>query len=386
MAAERVLPFAESEYRQRLAGVRRKMAERGLRVFLTHTPENIYYLTGYQTPGYYMYQTLIVPEAGEPLILTRLIEETNVLAGSWVQNRATYHDTQDPARVTYESLASAGHTRGPIGVEKDCWFLSIKQYERLGELLGPQAELVDASGLVESLRVVKSAAEIEYIRKAAGTANAGMRAGLEMIAEGRTENDLAVAIHSGIIQAGGEYMSLPPFISSGPRTYLTHATWDGRRLERGEVVFIELCGTVKRYSAALLRCAYMGDDPPPKIRRMAEASRDVLNAVIEAIRPGVTADEVDRAARETYREHDIDVNKRTGYSIGISFPPDWGEGHALSLREGEARVLEPGMVFHMPCTVRVWGLAAISTSETVLVTPTGREVLTSSPRELILTG
>jgi Xaa-Pro dipeptidase len=383
-ATERVLHFSEEEYAQRLANVRREMAERGIRTLLTHTPENIYYLTGYQTPGYYMYQVLIVPESGEPLILTRGMEETNVRAGSWIQNRATYLDTEDVAEVTSRAMGEAGYTEASIGLEKESWFLTIGQYERLRRALGSNTEVVDSSGLIESLRVVKSPAEVEFIRKAAVAASEGMRGALETMAPGRTENDLAIAIHRGIIGAGGEYMSLPPFVASGPRSYLAHATWDNRRLEQGDVVFIELSGVVRRYSAALMRCFYLGDRPPPEIQRMAEASLAALNAVLEAARPGLTAEDVDRVSRETYPKYGYSLGKRTGYSIGINFPPDWGEGHALSLREGETRVLEPGMVFHVPSTVRIWGLAAVSTSETFLITDDGCEVLTDFPRRLTL--
>src|SRR5581483_5172178 len=134
---------------------------------LTHTPENIYYLTGYQTAGYYAYQVLIVGERGEPLLLVRRLEEVNVLLGSWVQQRRIYQDTDDVAEETYRALAELGLSSGRVGLEKEAWFFSIGQYERLCRRLGAGAEVVDATGLIERLRVVKSAAEIACIRQAA---------------------------------------------------------------------------------------------------------------------------------------------------------------------------------------------------------------------------
>jgi len=386
LSQQRTLPFEPSEFAQRLANVRRAMAERDLRVLLTHTPENIYYLTGYQTAGYYAYQVLIVGERGEPLLLVRRLEEVNVLLGSWVQQRRIYQDTDDVAEETYRALAELGLSSGRVGLEKEAWFFSIGQYERLCRRLGAGAEVVDATGLIERLRVVKSAAEIACIRQAAVAAAAGMRAGMEALAPGRTESDVAIAMHQGVIGAGGEYMSLPPFVAAGPRAQLAHATWSGRRLERGDPVLFELSGVVRRYSAALMRSAYLGSEPPAEMRRMMAAARDGLEAVIAAIGPGVPAEEVDRVNQEAYRRHGFDLGKRTGYSIGINFPPDWGEGSGLSLRPGESRLLEPGMVFHTPTTVRAWGQPTVATSETILVTPTGREVLTSFPRDLFLVG
>jgi Xaa-Pro dipeptidase len=379
--------FAREEYEDRLAGVRRRMAERGLRAFLTHTPENIYYLTGYQTAGYYTYQALIVPEApaSEPVFVIRLPERTNVLARSWLHAMVTYEDTDDPVEVTYRAMADAGLTRGVIGVEKEAWFLTVRDFERLAGRLGSDALIVDASGLVEGLRVVKSAAEIAYIRAAAKMANAGVRAGIEMAEVGRSEDEVAAEIHRVMVGLGSEYPSLPVMISSGPRAALTHATWEGRVLEKGDLVPIELSGCYKRYGAALFRTVYLGDQPSELIRRMDAVVTESLDAIIDAMRPGVLSDQLDRLNREIRARHGFPRPLRIGYSMGISFPPGWGEGHALSLGSGETRTLEPGMVFHVPVNIRLWGQAFVAASETILVTPTGREVLTSCPpRRLIL--
>ena len=203
---------------------------------------------------------------------------------------------------------------------------------------------------------------------------------MEAVAEGRTEHEVSAEIHNTMIRAGGEYMGLPVFIGSGPRTSLTHSTPTERRLEKGDVFTIELSGNVRRYSAALFRSIFIGNDPPKQVRDMMEACVAALNVVIDAIKPGVPLYEVERANRETMKKHGFEKKpSRTGYSIGINFPPDWGEGHALSLQEGEERLLEPGMVFHTPSSLRVYGQVGTATSETVLVTSTGCEVLTNCP-------
>ena len=379
--------FPRCDYDRRLANVRSGMAERGLRAFLTHTPENIYYLTGYQTAGYYTYQALIVPEAqqAEPILVVRLPERTNVLARSWLQGMATYEDTDDPVEVTYRAMVDAGLTRGIVGVEKEAWFLTVKDFEKLATRLGADARVVDASGLVERLRVVKSPDEIAYIRTAAAMANAGMRVGIETVAVGRSEDDVAAEIHRVMVGMGSEYPSLPIMICSGPRAPLTHATWEGRFLEKDDLVPIELSGCYKRYSAALFRTVYLGDRPSDLIRRMDDVVAESLDAIIDALRPGVLSDELDRINREIRARHGFPRPLRIGYSMGINFPPGWGEGHDLSLGSGETRALEAGMVFHIPVNIRLWGEAFVAASETILVTPTGREVLTDCPpRRLIL--
>ena len=379
--------FSRSEYDRRLASVRSGMAEQGLRAFLTHTPENIYYLTGYQTAGYYTYQALIVPEAqqDEPVLVIRLPERTNVLARSWVRSMATYEDTDDPVEVTYQAMVEAGLSRETIGVEKAARFLTVRDFEKLVMRLGAETRVMDASGLVERLRVLKSPNEIAYIRIAAAMANAGMRAGIETAAVGRSEDEVAAEIQRVMVSMGSEYPSLPVMICSGPRAPLTHATWEGRILEKDDLVPIELSGCYKRYSAALFRTVYLGDRPSDLIRRMDDVVTESLNAIIDAIRPGVLSNELDRINREIRGRHGFPRPLRIGYSMGISFPPGWGEGHALSLGSGETRALEPGMVFHVPVNIRLWGEVFVAASETILVTPTGREVLTAcAPRRLIL--
>ena len=146
-------------------------------------------------------------------------------------------------------------------------------------------------------------------------------------------------------------------------------------------MFIELSGVVQRYGAAIMRCAMMGP-PPPELARRNEIVHEVLEATIQAIRPGMTSGDVDRACREAFLRHGYRVLKRAGYSMGINFPPGWGEGAVLDLSDGNATELRPGMVFHIPQPYRVGGEQTVATSETVLVTETGREVITRFPREL----
>lgn len=353
------------------------MAGRELDVLLVHTPENIYYLTGYQTPGYYTYQCMVVPIEGEPVVFTRFMEEENVRALSWIDASDHYLDTQNPASETCRLLRERGLAGRVIGIEERAWFLTVAELRTLRAGL-PEAEFQDASGLVEQLRVVKSEQEIEYIRQAARVCEAGMRHAIEAAAEGRTENDLAIALYTGSIEAGGEYMSLPPFVASGARSALAHATWSGRRFEPGEVVFLEHCGTVHRYSASLIRMVSIGP-PSDRLRRMDEAARQGLRAAIDSIGPGVPAAEVDRACRRKIEALGFGeiFRHRTGYSIGVSFPPDWGEGQILSLKESEQRPLEPGMTFHLVPILMEHGLAGIGCSQTVLVTGDGCEVITN---------
>ena len=383
---DKELAFSIAEFESRLENVRQRLRERNVAGMLIHTPENIYYLSGYQTPGYYAYQTLVVLEDRTipPVIVLRRLEEANVNSLSWIDTRRGYVDTQDPVALSAEVIREVGLANKALGVEKDSWFLTVRHFERLRELL-PEASLVDCAGVVEEGRLIKSDAEIAYIRKGARAAEAAMQAGVETTVAGRTEDDVAAEMHRAGILAGSEYTSLPHFIASGYRcATLTHGTWAGRRIEVGDVIYYEVSGTVRRYSAALYRGATAGP-PSERVRRMADASIAGLERVLETMRPGVPCSEVAEAwAGEIVRAGFPRPYRRAGYSIGISFPPDWGEGHILSLRYDESRPLRAGMVFHVISSIRDEGVAVTGSSETILVTEQGCEAVTNFPRQLFV--
>jgi Xaa-Pro dipeptidase len=379
MADREPLPFAMPEYERRVSEVRKGMTERGLDGLLITTPENLYYLSNHHTPAYDAFQALLLPVQGEPVLIVPLIEELIARGHSWLTRCTTYRHGQSPLLATRETLGVSGLERGRIGVEKGSLFMPVLFYERLREAL-PQARLADGTGLVERLRAVKSAQEIDYIRAAARVAEAGVRAGLDATVRGRTDLDVAAEVHQAIIRAGGEYMSYPPFVAVGPRSSLAHNTLGGRRLEAGDVVFLEVSGVVQRYGAALMRCAVLGR-PSAELERRNAIVHEVLDATMEAIRPGRTSGDVDRICREAFARHGYRVLKRAGYSMGVNFPPGWGEGAVLDLSDGNPTVLEPGMVFHIPQPYRVAGEQTVSTSETVLVTERGCEPITRFERK-----
>ena len=116
MNVEKDLAFPLSEYKDRLVRLREKMIERGLDVAMINSPENMFYLSGYETPGYYAYQALVLPREAEPVMVVRLLEETNVLCYSWIEKRATYKDTEDPVDTTCRVLRELGAEKATIGL------------------------------------------------------------------------------------------------------------------------------------------------------------------------------------------------------------------------------------------------------------------------------
>lgn len=353
---------------------------------LVTTPENITYLTGFESPGHYWFQGLIVTASGEMIAVSRLLETSGVEAYSCLEASSSlaYRDSEDPMQKVADTLAELGLAGQRLGYERDCWFFTAAQQAQLFALL-PQTTFVDASGTVEEGRLIKSELEVEMIRAAARTTEAGMRAGVEAVAEGVNEDEVAAQLVAALIRAGSEWPSIVPFIASGERGAIGHATWMHRTVRQGDSVFLEVGGCKRRYHAALMRTCYVGE-PDTVVRDAFEVVLEAFDTAASAIRPGVTAGEIDKVARTFIAGTGFagEQASRVAYSIGIAVPPDWGEGQILSMKPGVERVLEPNMTFHLLPWVQIPGRGGVGCTETIRVTETGVERLTDFPRELFL--
>ena len=375
------MPFSAEEFAARTAKARDGVAMRGLDALIITTPENIYYLTGYSTPAYYSTQALVLPVEGEAFLFTYVVEAEVVRKVAVVKAFATYGPTDEPVPVLAASIRQHGLASKRIGLEMSSWFFSVALYHELVEALR-DTTIVDGSGIVEALRPVKSPAEIACIREGAHAANVAMQAAFETAVPGKTENDVAGAIYDAGIRAGCEFPGSPPYVSAGPRVLLPHASWDRRRIEAGDQVYVELSGCVRRYSAALMRTWSLGV-PHPQLTRLEAAINEGLDAGIAALRPGATSGDVDEACRGVIRRAGYEYPHETGYSIGICYPPGWNETHVFNLKPGDERVIQENMVFHLVPHVDIAGVGTVGLSETVLVTRDGPEVLTSFPRAMV---
>jgi Xaa-Pro dipeptidase len=379
------LPFSRQEYAARLEKVRRRMEATGLEVLLTTVPENIIYLTGYSTLGYFTYQILIVSLELDPILLTRALNVEKAQVDSCLRHIEGYTDTDDPDEATHRVLETFGLLDKRIGNQDDAWFFSAGRYKKLLRRLRV-TDLPDGSGIIEHVRRVKSPKEIEYIRQAGRYCEASLRAAIDAVAPGRTDSDVAAAAYHALYTAGSEFLGHEAQFVTGPAAGLGFECARRRPIGKSDVVYMETGGTYNRYNCMLSRTVIVGT-PDPKWIAMAEASRDTLNAARAAIRPGVTSHEVDLAARTVMRNAGLAKYfvHRTGYSIGIGVPPDWGEGRIMSINEHDPTVLEAGMCFHLIPDLKVVHEGGVVFSESVVVTAAGHEVLTDFPQEIFRT-
>jgi len=383
MKAHPRLAFTRDEYLRRYDLVLEGMRRERLDALLVRSPENITYLTGYETPGYYGYHGLVLARDAQPVLVGRRLEViTNLPEFSWLTRAVYVRDHEAPVASTARTLEKLGLARARLGVEKNGWFFTVAEYEGLQAQL-PKARFLDGSNLVEEARLVKSKPEIAMIRRAVAIADKAAMAGIRATAPGRSEDEIAGRVHKVWCEEGAEFTGLPNFIVSGPRSAVCHATWRGRKLGRNDHCIFEIAASKNRYCGAVFRTATVGK-VKPRLRRLSDATIEALHAAIAAIRPGAVSEKVDKAGRDVIRKAGFGRHHhhRLGYSIGVNYPPDWGEGQIMSIRQGEKRELRENMTFHLVPGCLIVGQMGLVTSASVRVTATGCEVLNTLPIRL----
>ncbi|MEZ5888407.1 MAG: M24 family metallopeptidase [Paracoccaceae bacterium] len=391
--AQQNAPFSQAEYDRRIARTRAAMAKAGLDAIFVTDPSNQAWLTGYDGWSFYVHQGVILTMEGEPHWWGRHMDSLGALRTCWIAPGSIHgyadsyvqstvrHPMQDLARI----LREMGLERARIGVEMENYYYSAKAHAVLGEEL-PKARLTDATALVNWQRLVKSAEEIVFIRKAAAISEKIVRTAIEQSRPGLRKNELVAEItRAGLIGVGedwGDYPAIVPLTPSGMDATAAHLTWNGAPMKAGEATFFELSGCYRRYHAPLCRTVYLGQ-PPAEMRRAEAAQIEGIEAGLAAARAGNQTRDIANAFMAVLKKHGIHREGRMGYPVGLSYPPDWGERTA-SIRTEDETVLEPGMVFHfMPALwMDSWGL---ETTETILIGETGpAEALCQVERKLFV--
>lgn len=369
--------FPREEYESRQFRFREELVKAGINACLITSPESICYLTGHATPGYYTYQALVFPSRSEPILIMRESEVINAEELTYFgQDRIrVYPDNVDPIGVTVEVIQSVGGAK-KIGFDSRSWFLTPFQHSKLLLELNP-GETAAVDDILGSLRLIKSQVEIESIRSAARIVNRAADAAVRAITPGVRERDVAATIFDTMVREGSEFLGMEPFVASGPRSGNIHATWTDREIRDGEPVLFELAAAVNRYHAVLMHTVLVGR-LPDDLQKVADTCAKAREATICAMQPGVTAEDCHKACVEAIDEDGLleYYRKRTGYSVGLAFAPDWGEGGILSLGYGQTTKLQPGMILHAVPAIRIPGRGGVGLSATVLITEDGPEVLT----------
>jgi ectoine hydrolase len=380
----------DAEYASRLRRVQEAMAQKTFGALVVCDPANLFYLTGYNAWSFYTPQCLLVPAEGQPHLFARAQDAAGAvytanLPGDRIHgypeelvHRPDVHPF-DWVAPEIRALVPSGEQ---VGVEADAHFFSPRAYFALDRGL-PENGLVDSAELVNWVRVVKSPHEVEQLQIAGTIVERAMRTACESVRTGRRQCDVVAEIMAaqatGTPEHGGDYPAIVPMLPTGETAGAPHLTWTDRPFQAGEATTIELAGAFGRYHAPLARTVMLGE-PPRQLRETEKVIGEAMAATLATIRPGVDGATVHKAFDAVIRSYGMEKGSRLGYSIGIGYPPDWGE-RTISVRPGEATVLEAGMALHIIPGMWTDGFG-YEMSEPVVVTDTGVERLTDLPQEL----
>jgi Xaa-Pro dipeptidase len=377
--------FSRAEFDARRAATVADIQRRGLRALLMFRQESMYWLTGYDTFGYVYFQCLVLTDDGRLALLTRAPDKLQARFTSIVEDVHIWVDGADatPAMELRALLARMGVAGGTLGVEWEAYGLTARNGQRLAAALDGFAQSEDASDLISALRLVKSPAEIAYVRRAAELVDDALAAAEARTAPGAFEGDILADMQAAVFRGGGDDPANEYIIGSGAGAQMCRYYTGRRHLDADDQLTLEFAAAYRHYHACLMRTFVVGR-ADPRLVAMHAACRESLLAAEAALRPGAPLQNVFLAHAKAlddagYREARLNA---CGYSLGTTYAPNWMDWPMLYA--GQAVEARPGMVFfiHIIAFDAANGLA-MTLGRTSLVTDAGSETLSKSSIELV---
>jgi Xaa-Pro aminopeptidase len=381
------LHFSEEEYAERQSKAAALLQGRGLDGLLMFAPESDYWICGYDTFGFALFQCLILTADGRLNLLTRApdlrqAQQTSTLTDGQIH---IWRDVEgvDPAAMLAGLAEDLGLSGGRIGIETKTSGLVGFNSDRVRDAFQGRAELIESSDLIPSLRRVKSAAEIECCRKAAKLSDDALDAALETAGPGAFEGDILAAMQGAVFRGGGDYAGNEFVLGSGPAALLCRYASGRRSLDASDQLTIEWSGTWRRYHAAMMRTLIIGP-ANDRQKRMHAAAVEALEACEAAIRPGNPMGDVFDAHARVFDRHGFSHARLNacGYGMGAVYNPIWVDFPMFY--EGNPLLMEAGNVFflHMILMDSDAGLA-MCWGHSVLVNDGGIERLSRHAQALV---
>ncbi len=379
------LHFERAEFESRIAAARSALKKEGLDALLIFAQESLYYLTGYDTSGFVFFQAAVLTADDKPIILlTRRTDLEQARRTSIIEDIRLWYDREgiDPSEELQAILAERGLKGGRVGIELRTFGLTGDKYELVRRRLDGWCTLSDASHVVSRLRLVKSPAEIAYVRRAAELADQSLEAMLAASKPGAFEGDIAAAGSVPILAGGGDPPPSGPVLGSGDRALLVRSATGFRHLDAVDQLTLEFACTYRRYSACLMRTVAIGKGRDEQ-KRMFEVTRDALAAMTEAASPGRPLGEIDDAHRRVYDAAGFGDKRMSacGYSLGALYRPTWMDVPPM-LYSGNPVPAAPGMVLFLHAIlIDAKANIAMSLGHTLVVGEKKAEVLSRLKHE-----
>lgn len=380
-----MLHFTDEEFARRRSLLESELDRRQLDGILLFSQESLYWLTGYDTFGFSLFQCLVFG-ASRPVLLTRSADKMQAKLTSNIKDIKIWIDGDDatPARDLASLVQDLGLFGKRLAIETDTHGLTARNYVALVDAFEGIAELVEASDIVSKLRLVKSDEELAYVRRAAALADDSLDAAVALLKPGADEGEILAAMQGTIFKGGGDYAGNEFIVGSGERALLCRYSSGRRKLSAKDQLTLEWAGAYRRYHSALMRTAIIGS--PRKLHiEMHKAATEALFRCEEKIAPGNQMREVFEAHAKTLDDAGFRTSRLNacGYSLGAKFTPIWMEREIF--RQDARTVMEPGMVFfvHIILVDDDSG-TAMTTGRTSIVTHDGSQQLSRHDLKLIV--
>jgi len=373
------LHFERSEFAARVASARAALQHEKLDAILLFAQESLYYLTGFDTSGFVFFQcALLTAETGDIVLLTRRPDLEQARRTSTITDVRLWYDGEgaDPAKELRAILQEKNLARARIGIELRTFGLTADKYELVRKRLEGWCELVDASHLIRNLRIVKSPAEIAYVRRAAELADQSLEAMLAVTRPGAFEGEIAAAGAAAILAGGGDPPPSGPVLGSGDRALLVRSATGWRHLDPVDQLTLEFAASYRHYCACLMRTLAVGKANDTQ-REMFKVTQEALAAMTQAAQAGRPLGEIDDAHRRVYDQAGYGHARMAacGYSLGALYRPTWMDVPPM-LYAGNPLPAAPGMVLFLHAIlVDAAKNLAMSLGHTIIITSNGAEVL-----------
>jgi len=399
--------------KSRIENIRRNISESGIDTLILSKPSNTMYASGFRALDYTRWVIAIIPVKEEPVIIVPKLDEAVAKQAGWIKDVRAFREVpinviqstrsvlrdergfaaffsgsydmwpkDDPFNILLDTFREKNLEKSVIGIEED--YLPIRYYDILRKNL-PKASFRDGGELISRMRMIKSDEEIELTKKAAYVTDVGLKASLEAAGAGVSEITLDAAGDEAIRKEAvakfpqHSVQILLCFSLSGPKTYKPHQTSSARTLQKGDVAIHCRQVVVDGYTAECERTFFVGE-PNEKMAKAFKASFDAQQAAIEAMKPGVTCEEIDKVSREARSKAGYGSETWGGHRTGHGMGLEWHE--TPYLRDLDKTLLKPGMIFAVEPGVYIPEVGGFRYSDTVLITEGGCDVLTKYPRDL----
>ncbi|MBO68366.1 MAG: Xaa-Pro dipeptidase [Acidiferrobacteraceae bacterium] len=379
------LHFSLSEYERRMNATVDALIRKGMHGVVLFRQESMYYLSGYDTSGYTMFQAMYVDIDGRMALLTRSADRIQSRVTSIIPDIRIWldHEEASPTTELREMLRDYNCDSQTIGVEYHAYGLTGQRAIAVNAALEGFCTLIDASDLVRLVRLVKSAPELDYVRKAGELCDAMLDVSIKHTRPGNTVKSVYGDMMQAVMRGGGDpSASRWPMGAGESAVFCRYHTGDEIIQENDQIIF-EPAAAYRHYHACMMYNIVTGQ-VNPRHRAMYESCAEALESCQDLLRPGYTVGELYAAHANVFerRGYADAALAACGYSVGISYPPTWMDWPMIW--PNNPQVLEPGMVFflHMILLDDRTGVS-MCLGETAIVTEADCERVNHMPRRII---